>query len=75
MNEGIIKTVSLYGVLAVFLYVGKDLYDKTPTFSIILLMFGLILLIYVTYTEMVIKTEIHDKYMGRYDERGNKRKK
>jgi len=65
MTDGIIKSLSLYGLIAVFLYVGLELYDKTPAFSIIFLMFGLILVIHVTLTEMRIIKEKHDQSIGR----------
>jgi len=65
-----IKLVGTFGLVGLIIYVGYLFYEKNQIISIILLVVGLILAIFLLYSEIKFKRQRHeapwlfDKYKG-----------
>lgn len=69
MEERIIKTVSLYGLLAMSLYIAYLFYDKNKEISIISLVIVGVLIIYVVLSDMSLKKEKQDYDLDKHGTR------
>ncbi len=56
--DGIMKLVGVYGLTAFLIYVGYLFYDKNPIISIALVIVGVIIAIYVIWSEIKLKKDI-----------------
>ena len=59
--EGIIKLIGLTGLAGFFIYIAYLFYDKNISISILLLVVGISLAIYLFYNEIEFKWKRHDE--------------
>jgi hypothetical protein len=59
--ETLIRLAGLFGLPAVILYIGYLFYDKNELISISLIVIGVILTVYIIYSEIGFKRKRHEK--------------